>query len=539
MVKKRSLVIALASAIILTGCTGIQEIRDRDVSKMVAAEEKKLREQFENQPSVVKVKIPKGAFHISGLNHVKETRTIDVSFDNKRFDTILNSVAKALKLNIVYDTSDTPVPVPLVEAAHGANGVQVAPQVQQQPAPAQQQAAASKLNHFASANATRMSITYSGTLQGFFELMSKKTGVFFVVENDTILVKNEEVFNVIVPTYHDLLKEIGANLEKIGVRDVAYDALSSTLTFRANYTAYVKAAEYINKMRENSSLVTLRIALFGVQLKNDSNAGIDWSQFILGTRAQSQNPFGLQSINNNATNSLYGTNYNTNGSVTSSNTTTTGTGTNGTIWEQGLGILANSVGANIYVQQARFTMALFANFMEQFGTYRVMQNVSLQTLSGKEGKIEILTESPYVSQIGVAPLTTNNTTTSATQSTAQTEKAKSGVTMEILPNYSRGSEILGVKLKIGVYGVTRYINLSAGNLGVFTQPETTKRTIDTYLRMRPDQIAIIGGLIYEQENEDARGLPIDTYLTKAVTKNKQKEELVVMVKPVVIEFVPE
>ena len=35
------------------------------------------------------------------------------------------------------------------------------------------------------------------------------------------------------------------------------------------------------------------------------------------------------------------------------------------------------------------------------------------------------------------------------------------------------------------------------------------------------------------------GLPTDTYLTKNVSANRVKEELVIVVKPTIIEFVPE
>ena len=54
--------------------------------------------------------------------------------------------------------------------------------------------------------------------------------------------------------------------------------------------------------------------------------------------------------------------------------------------------------------------------------------------------------------------------------------------------------------------------------------------------MSPWQVAIIGGLVNEQTNYSSTGLPLDTTLTKSYGNTKNKEELVVVVKPSIIEF---
>jgi len=207
------------------------------------------------------------------------------------------------------------------------------------------------------------------------------------------------------------------------------------------------------------------------------------------------------------------------------------------LFKEGIGALFSSTGANLFMESSKFSLSALFSFMENFGKYNVMQNVFVETMSGKKGKIEIVTESPYVSEIGISSLSSSS---GATAATAKTSTAKAGVIMDFTPYYNRKQQMLTINMKVNVEGVNRYITLSAGSqLGTFMQPETTKKSVETFLRMKPEQVAIIGGLVYEMNDDNVNGLPGDTYLTKNVVGKKEKEELVIIVKPTIIEFVPE
>jgi type II secretory pathway component GspD/PulD (secretin) len=120
---------------------------------------------------------------------------------------------------------------------------------------------------------------------------------------------------------------------------------------------------------------------------------------------------------------------------------------------------------------------------------------------------------------------------------AQADVAKTGVVLEITPHYNAMARTLGVDIDAGVYGVTRFIDLSAGLLGILTQPEVAKKQVSTYLRMAVGQIAVIGGLTHNRDANTIAGLPIDTYLTKTRQTITEREELVIVVKPTIVEFV--
>ncbi len=340
--------------------------------------------------------------------------------------------------------------------------------------------------------------------------------------------KERETFSVLVPNYPDLLKTVEGNMVKLGAEGVGYDDLSSSMSFRADYAGYQRMKEYLDNLKNNVSLVTMRIVLMNVRLNNGNSLGIDWSQMAVGWQSQNIQNLGFKKLAKlDDSSSSTGT--------TTGTTTTTTPATN--LFEQGIGALFNTSGANLFMESSRFSLSALFSFMENFGKYNVMQNVFVETMSGKKGKIEIVTESPYVSEIGISSL---SSTSGATAATAKTSTAKAGVIMDFTPYYNKKQQMLTINLKVNVEGVNRYVTISAGSqLGSFMQPETTKKSVETFLRMKPEQVAIIGGLVYEMNDDNVNGLPGDTYLTKNVTGKKEKEELVIVVKPTIIEFIPE
>ena len=90
--------------------------------------------------------------------------------------------------------------------------------------------------------------------------------------------------------------EIRNNIEALGGTSISYDNLTSTITFQADFNSSERIAEFCRKLRENASLVTMRILLVDVSLNSTTSAGIDWTKFIMGYGTQnltaSPNGFG-------------------------------------------------------------------------------------------------------------------------------------------------------------------------------------------------------------------------------------------------------
>lgn len=508
----------------LEGCASTREVRNDTLKGETAAVER--AGSFTQAPAIVKIPVPKDAFLIAEPAQIPLDKEVNVSFMDADVGTVLGRLSRSYGINIIFNATPPqqtgqltpPVPTP---------GGQGTPAVA---SPAQDESMVRKIT-----------LNYRGPVRGLLKILSDLTGYFFVYEDGAVVVKQAETFSVLLPSYlnsirsldekksekdlekADFLREVEDNLARLGARGIGYDTLSSTMTFRANAPAFRRIKGYLQDIKENASLVTMRVIILNVRLTSDENTGIDWSRFNLGWKAQMQEPpFGnIPGSGSGSTSS---------GSPSGSNSLLAAAAQS---YVEGYGAIFGSAGANFLAQTGKFTLSSLLNFISDYGKSDIIQNVFVQTLSGREGRIDVLTETPYVSSVSVAALSSN---AAATQSAANTDKAKSGVQLRLQPVYSKAAQTLSLRLYVGVFGVTRFLDLSAGALGSFTQPETTAKTLDTFIRMKPDQVAVLGGLIYDAKAGDARGLPGDSFLSKSVNTQTQKEELVVVLKPTVFEF---
>lgn len=513
----------------LQGCTSIRDVRKDAMKGETAAIERATG--FTSAPSIVKIPVPRDAFFVAEPAQIPMEKEVNVSFLDSDLGTILNKISCSYGLNIVFN-SNSMLPQPGQQA-------QITSPVAIQAGQAGMTAAASPAQD--EAPVRKITLNYKGSIRGLFKVLSGLTGYFFTYQDGAVVVKQTDTFSVLLPSYlnsirsldekksekdlekADFLREVEDSLMRLGARGIGYDTLSSTMTFRANEPAFRRVKGYLQDIKDNASLVTMRVIILNVRLTSDENAGIDWSRFNMGWKAQMQEPpFG------NITNSSSGSSSSGNSPGSDSLLASAAQS-----YIEGLGAISNGTGANFLTQTSKFTLSTLLNFISDYGKSDIIQNVFVQTLSGREGRIDVLTETPYVSSVSVAALSSN---AAATQSAANTEKAKSGVQLRLQPVYSKAAQTLSLRLFVGVFGVTRFVDLSAGALGSFTQPETTMKTLDTFIRMKPDQVAVLGGLIYDANSGGTRGLPGDSYLTKSVNKKTQKEELVIVLKPTVFEF---
>lgn len=487
---KRILCVALLP-VLLAGCLGAS--RDA-LTRPDQVEAAALAELAPDTPDIVQVPVPANAFKIASQPlPAGANPQVDVEFNNVRLEEILVSVTRGASLNLIYEST-------------GKGELKDA----------------------------RLSLIYKGDLHGFLRMVSKLSGAFFSYEDDALVVKKYETFSFVLPTYPKWVDEVGGggssdssddsddsdddsdlatgimpNLKQLGATELGYDRLTSTMTFRADYQAYQRISRYLDALGENAALVMMRIVLLNVKTSEEHNYGIDWTKLALGMKDQKG--------------------------------WTTGTGESTTVgasdsFTRGLSVAMGEKGAALIMDGARFTFSGFLNAIERYGSYSVMQNAFVQTLSGMPAVFKVTTATPYIKSVGIASLSQNS---GATQATAETEDATTGVELNVLPHYSKSLGTLGVDLNVQVSDVTRFLDLSAGNLGTLQQPERTTKEIKTFIRMTPHQIAVIGGLSRSRGDDAVAGLPGNTYLNKGKSQASEREQLVIVVRPLIVEFVPE
>jgi type IV pilus assembly protein PilQ len=172
---------------------------------------------------------------------------------------------------------------------------------------------------------------------------------------------------------------------------------------------------------------------------------------------------------------------------------------------------------------------LTMQLMEQNGDIKINSTPLLSTLNGNEAKMSI-GETRYYRE--------NNTNTITTQSTTTVQSIiykplEAKFSMTVNPIVSGDEQIT---LEIGVTQST-FTNQSAGDGSPFN---TTSREFKSLIRVKNQEMIMLGGLDNESKNETGSGIPILSripiikWFFSFRTKTKAKSKLTIFIKPTVI-----
>jgi type II secretory pathway component GspD/PulD (secretin) len=496
----------------------------------------KLTEQAEgllqDTPAIVRVAMPNKAFVLDlpalGIPEHLDKKLPHVAFFDTDIQTIIYSIAhQQTKMNFIYEAPRNAEVTQKTKRSfdRALTGVGVT-------------ANSSTTDQIVGKNdrMKRISVSYQGKLSGFLRVLANSSGYFFTYDqaSGSIIVKETETFNFVIPNYTSyqkekssggknftLQEEIESSLQNLGATDISYDTFSSSLSFTSDANGFKRVKAYLKSLKDNAALVTMQVLLLEVNLTNNKNRGIDWSKLVLGYGSQKQSPFGVAASNMAA----------------ATTTTDSSSAVVGAIVDpmaKGLAAVFTGTGAEMFVEAKNFSLGMLFNFLEQYGHYSIAQNIRIESMSGTKGKFKVLTETPYVSEVQFTALSQQSSTATAGFKSAV---AKSGVEIEVVPYYNKAEGSLSMALTVNVSGVTQMVTLQAGQqLGTITQPETTIKSLEDFLRMSPGHIAIIGGLTYEKLNNHSAGLPGESLLSKTYQTSVTKNELVLVVKPTIYEF---
>jgi type IV pilus assembly protein PilQ len=167
--------------------------------------------------------------------------------------------------------------------------------------------------------------------------------------------------------------------------------------------------------------------------------------------------------------------------------------------------------------------------MEQNGDVKINSTPLLSTLNGNEAKMSV-GETRYYRE--------NNTNTITTQSTTTVQSIvykplEAKFSMTINPIVSGDEQIT---LEIGVTQST-FTNQSAGDGSPFN---TTSREFKSLIRVKNQEMIMLGGLDNESRNESASGVPILSripiikWIFSSRNKTRSKSKLTIFIKPTVI-----
>ena len=322
---------------------------------------------------------------------------------------------------------------------------------------------------------------------------------------------------------------------KEGGRSVVVSPQSGVLVIRAmpdelrNVDAYLKATQLAVDRQ-----VILEAKILEVELNDSYQSGVNWASFA--------------SIRSSHDNRVSG------GLLAPGATLTPlpfGGGQPAVITDPSTGLsasagfsLSNAAGAagsmfGLAVQTANF--AALISFLETQGTVHVLSSPRVAAVNNQKAVLKIGTDEFYVTGVQT---TTNSTTTGNTVSPSVTlQPFFSGVVLDVTPQIDeKGNILLHVHPSVSqVSTINKSVNLgAAGSLSLPLAASATSE-LDSIVRGQNGQVVAIGGLMRQSSTADDSQLPgtgrvpVLSSLFGAKKRVNQKRELVVLIKPTIVE----
>jgi len=327
----------------------------------------------------------------------------------------------------------------------------------------------------------------------------------------------------------------GMNGQSLGGRSVVVSPQSGVLVIRAmpdelrNVDAYLKATQLAVDRQ-----VILEAKILEVELNDSYQSGVNWASFA-SIRSSHDNRISTGLV----------------GPGTSLTPLPFGGGQPAVISDPRTGLsastgfsLSNAAATagsmfGLAVQTANF--AALISFLETQGTVHVLSSPRIAAVNNQKAVLKIGTDEFFVTGVQT---TTNSTTTGNTTSPSVTlQPFFSGVVLDVTPQIDeRGNILLHVHPSVSqVSTINKSVNLgTAGSLNLPLAASATSE-LDSIVRGQNGQVVAIGGLMRQSSTADdsqlpgTNRLPVLGALFGAKQRVNQKRELVVLIKPTIVE----
>jgi MSHA biogenesis protein MshL len=319
-------------------------------------------------------------------------------------------------------------------------------------------------------------------------------------------------------------------------RSIVISPSSGVIVVRAmpeelkNVAAYLKAAQ-ISVERQ----VILEAKIVEVQLLDAYQSGINWGAFKTGP-------------NSAATAGLLGASTAGNGTIAPGAAAAgiltpnllNGGGPLTAVPGQNLlnGPLAGQPAGTLFglaFQTSNFGALL--SFLESQGNTHVLSSPRIATLNNQKAVLKVGTDAFFVT--GVTGGTPGYLGYPATPPTVTVQPFFSGIALDVTPRIDQNGEIiLHVHPSVSAVTTSNTVLNMGAQFGTFNLPlaSSTVSETDSIVRARDGQIVAIGGLMRQASYDTESGLPgLSKGVFGQVNKNSEKRELVILLKPTVIE----
>lgn len=399
---------------------------------------------------------------------------------------------------------------------------------------------------------------YEGELGVLIQALSKTLDISFCWENGILAVKKAGDYLVMLAQDDEILKAVSQDLRGLGADSIITSKGTGTVRFVASGRYHESIMEYLVRAIRNAANINLQVAVISVSLEQGRETGIDWNKLKLGLNvggiANSTSGVGrilegnryddiLKSVSGQeqqSTTGVIGANGLTGGT---NNFTQAAAGQLGAAAGTFAKHALDATGGGEMLTAASFSLEVLLNQLSSYGKTRTDQNMVVKTLSGSKVRIHSGNEEPYVSSVSVSALGGVGGSIGGVAGglgSANTEKLKTGITLEVTPLYDSAGEVMTMAVDLKIKSLLAFKELKAGNqVGTLSQPVTQEQEFNDVARLRAGDTVVIGGLIIDRDEDKRNNLVwFEDFPTAYQNGKRHKEALFVVIRPtaVVYEF---
>ncbi len=282
------------------------------------------------------------------------------------------------------------------------------------------------------------------------------------------------------------------------------DLATNSLIITAPEPVYRDLLAVIQKLDQRRAQVLVESIIAEVDASKAAQFGIQWQ----GVSGQNGSAVGI-----------LGTNFGSGGGNLLNLSTQGATG--GALPGPGLNI------ATARPINGTYVLGALANFLQTQGGANILSTPSLLTLDNEEAKIVVGQNVPFVT----GQYTANNTNAGAVNPFQTIERKDVGLTLKVKPQISESGAV-----KLNIYQEVSSVNAASSNNGLVTN----KRSIESNVLVQDGAVVVLGGLLSDSFESNASqvpglgDLPVLGALFRSESRNRQKTNLMVFLRPVVL-----
>ena len=200
---------------------------------------------------------------------------------------------------------------------------------------------------------------------------------------------------------------------------------------------------------------------------------------------------------------------------------------------------ANSTLIGLAFQTDSFAALL--RFLETQGQVQVLSSPRIAAINNQKAVLKVGTDEFFITEISSTPSAVGNTSTTSTSVT--TQPFFSGIALDVTPQIDEADNIiLHVHPSVSLVVTDEKVIDLGSQQGIYKLPlaKSSISETDSIVRLKDGEIAAIGGLMKRESRDSGSGVPGlgDLPLLGAMFKNtnrvRQKQELVILLKPTLI-----